>query len=222
MKCVIPCAGRGTRMGADTPKALLEVNGRTILSHITEQWSSIVDDFVIVVGPKNEDAIRQSYGDAIFVAQEEPKGLANAILQADKHIARDEKFVVALGDCLYKGQFDESAFDLGIGVWETDDLTEINKNYQVLAWGGTVVQLIEKPALIGVGARNCGMGVYFMDGRVFDYIRKLKIAPGGGDFTYVLQMMIDSGEKITPVWFEGEYINVTYPEDLERAEGIFK
>jgi hypothetical protein len=32
--------------------------------------------------------------------------------------------------------------------------------------------------------------------------------------------MIDSGEQISPVWFDGEYINITFPDDVERAERL--
>ena len=39
MKCIIPCAGRGTRMGLDKPKVLLRVNGVPILGHIIKQWA---------------------------------------------------------------------------------------------------------------------------------------------------------------------------------------
>ena len=35
-----------------------------------------------------------------------------------------------------------------------------------------------------------------------------------------LQQMIDNGEKITPVFFRGDYLNVTYPEDLVKAERL--
>jgi hypothetical protein len=32
--------------------------------------------------------------------------------------------------------------------------------------------------------------------------------------------MIESGEPVSPVWFNGDYINVTFPEDIKNAERI--
>jgi len=34
--------------------------------------------------------------------------------------------------------------------------------------------------------------------------------------------MVDSGEKITPVVFKGDYLNITHPGDIERAEGLLR
>jgi NDP-sugar pyrophosphorylase family protein len=222
MKCVIPCAGKGTRMGGSTPKPLIRIGGVTILERIKQQWRGVVDGFVVIVSPENKRAIRTYCNpeDTEFAVQKNPKGLAGAILQAEPYV--NGKFIINLGDCLFRGKFEEKDFDLGIGVWETYDLIEINKNYQTLTWGGTVVQLIEKPSLANVGARNCGMGVYFMDTKVFSYIRKYRGASGGGDFTSVLQDMIDAGEEIAPIWFKGKYINVGSPEDIKKAEELFR
>jgi len=34
--------------------------------------------------------------------------------------------------------------------------------------------------------------------------------------------MIDSGEKLTPVIFRGKYLNITYQEDIKKAEELLK
>ena len=222
MKCIIPCAGKGTRIGSIIPKSLIKINDHTILGHITWQWSDVIDEYVIVVNPENEAQIRQNSGKAKFVVQEEPKGLADAILQAEPHV--NGKFIVHLGDCLFKGKFQVHRFSLGIGVWKTDDLVEINKSYLVEE-DGLIRRVTEKPSIHPADMHdplNCGMGVYFLDERVFDYIRRYKGKPGGGDFTDVLQSMITAEEKITPIWFKGKYINITYPEDIKKAEEILK
>jgi dTDP-glucose pyrophosphorylase len=67
------------------------------------------------------------------------------------------------------------------------------------------------------------MGVYFFDKRVFDYIRKTPPSAlrSEVEITDVIQNMIDAGERIAPVWFKGKYINVTYPEDIRKAEEVF-
>ena len=222
MKCVIPCAGKGTRMGLDKPKVLLEVNGIPLLWHIIKLWAGTVDGFVIIVSPENEAQIREWLRrvakEAEFVIQGEPKGLADAILQAEPYV--EGKFVVNLGDCLFRGKFEEKPFNSGIGVWNSSNHRELRKSYGVEAKDGLVVKVTEKPS--SLFGWKCGMGVYFLTPMVFDYIRKANVDPSGGDFTSVIQNMVDAGESIAPIWFGGRYINITYPEDLRTAEEIIK
>jgi len=222
MKLVIPCAGRGTRLGLNVPKALTKVNSRSLLGHITCFWSSIVDEYIIVVSPSNQAAVMRESGKATFVLQDKPNGLADAILCTEPYI--EGKFILNLGDCLCRGTFDEIPLGLGIGVWSTRNLYEVNKSYHVdSVVDNNVRHLVEKPNIEQVTTElNCGMGIYFLDERVFKYIRNIQIEPGDGDFTEVLQNMISNGEEITPVVFRGDYINVTYPQDIKRAEEIFK
>jgi len=225
MKLVIPCAGRGTRLGLDIPKALIPINGRTLLGHITHQWSDIVDGFVIVVSEENEQLLKQHSGNAEFIVQEPLRGIADAILQAEQCVK--DRFVVELGDCFYSGVFREPGrFVQGVGVWKTKNLVEVNKSYLVDIKGDLVERVTEKPSLHPAdvdGYLNCGMGTYFLDARVFNYIRETppSVLRNEVEITDVVQNMIDAGERISPVWFEGRYINLTYPEDLRKAEEIF-
>jgi len=226
MKCIIPCAGKSTRMNSNIPKVLLKVGSRTLLGHITLQWSDLVDGYVIVVSRENELLIRQHSGKAEFVVQDPLKGIADAILQTEPYVS--DNFVVALGDCLHNGKFRwNGSPKQGIGVWKTGNLLEVNKSYLVDVERGQVKRVIEKPNMhpsdVG-GPLNCGMGVYFFDRRVFDYIRKTPPSTlrNEVEITNVIQNMIDSGEKITPIWFTGKYINITYPEDIKKAEEVLK
>ena len=127
MKLVITCAGRGTRMKSHVPKVLHTINGRTLLGHITYQWSGIVDSYVLVVSPQNERQIRgalKGVKNVEYVVQPASLGLADAIYQTRKLVKGD--FIVNLGDCLFQGEFvDLPKGNLGIGVWETYDLDEI-------------------------------------------------------------------------------------------------
>jgi len=197
------------------------------LSHITYEWSGVVDSYVVVVSPQNERQIRGHLKEVKrgveFVTQPAPAGLADAILCAEPYVKG--KFIVHLGDCIFRGKFEEedANFDLGIGVWKTYDLDEINKSYLVgvSPATGLVEDVIEKPNTTRQHG-NCGMGVYFLDERIFDYIRRYEGPPGGGDFTSILQTMVDEGEKIVPVWFRGDYINITTPDDVKKAERIFR
>lgn len=221
MKCIIPCAGESTRMG-QIPKSLLLVDGKPLLAHVIDTWRESVDGFIFVLKRSSTYLWEHLPQNSAVVFQDEPKGLADAILRAEPYV--NGRFVVALGDCIYNGRFDYplQRLEIGVGVWETSDTVELRKSYGVFLEGGLVAKVREKPKRIST--KLCGMGVYFFDTRLFNYIRKARrfLIRGGGDLTEVIQFMIDSGEIIYPVFFEGKYINVTAPEDLLKARDLFE
>ncbi len=224
MKCIIPCAGESSRM-AYMPKHLVRIGDKPLILHIVEAWKDYVDSFVFIVNKSSTYLWEYLPENAIVVFQEGPLGLANAILQAEKCV--EDRFIINLGDCLINGKFDmeNGETNLGIGVWKTTDLVELNKSYIVSVQQDLVAQVVEKPNISTTDLATtfyCGMGVYFFDVRLFDYIRKAHLTPGGGDFTEVIQQMIDAGERISPIWFTGDYLNVGSPEDLKRAEDMLK
>jgi len=227
MKLVIPCAGKGTRMGGDIPKCLTLINDTSLLIRTTWNWSDVVESYVIVVSPQNENQIREHLREipnVEYATQPTPAGLADAILQAEKYVKG--KFIVNLGDCIFQGYFDKDTarFDLGLGVWNTSDIDEVNKSYLVQE-SRIVTNVHEKPNIRKDWkdlTLNCGMGVYFLNDRVFNYIRAYRGLSGGGDFTAVIQNMIHAKEKFAPVWFTGDYFNVNTKEDVKKAERILK
>lgn len=223
MKCVVLCAGKGTRMGDDIPKVLVPINGKPLLHHVVGMWETSVEEFIFVIGYKGIEIIKLLPKNSIYVFQDSQRGIADAILRAEPLID-NEDFVVALGDCVQKGRWKipSTPAELGIGVWETDNLDAIKSSYSVEIKEGYVSKVIEKPKeLIN---NYCGMGTYFFDRRVFDYIRKTPISSlrNEVEITDTIQLMVNSGEKITPIFFRGEYLNVTYPEDIQKAEEILR
>lgn len=222
MQCVIPCAGESSRM-SHVPKHLIKIGDKPLLTRVIDTWEDSVDSFIFVIKRSMTHVWELLPENSIIVFQDKPMGLADAILRAEKCITG--KFVVALGDCLHKGKFkyDEEP-ELGVGVWRTMDLAELNKSYLVeVGLDGFVQRVAEKPRLAKANRlMYCGMGTYFFDPRVFGYIRRYNGMPGGGDLTYVIQTMINAGEWIVPVRFKGKYVNVTGPEDIGKAEEIFK
>ena len=97
---VIPAAGKATRMGevgASIPKALIEVDGRTLLERSIETLRSIgVSRIVVVVGHLGEQIVELNL-DVEIAHQEQPLGLAHAIATAKPN----DDFVVLCPDNIY-------------------------------------------------------------------------------------------------------------------------
>jgi len=109
MQAVVLAAGEGTRLRPlteDKPKALVEVDGRPILSHCFDRLIELdADELLVVVGYKKERII-DFYGDdyggvpITYTHQREPKGLAHALLCVEEHV--DDDFMLMLGDNVFE------------------------------------------------------------------------------------------------------------------------
>lgn len=83
---VIPAAGRGSRLGAGTPKPLVRVNGRTMLEHLAELYRPFVAHIVVVAHPSFAHDVESwgaGHGNVSVVTQEQPTGMLDAIVCAD-------------------------------------------------------------------------------------------------------------------------------------------
>ncbi len=87
---IIPCAGLASRLGADVPKALVEINkNQNILDIILEKIESHFSEIIIVVNPANLSIFNSwlefsnvaDKSRVIFVIQETPKGSLDATLK---------------------------------------------------------------------------------------------------------------------------------------------
>ena len=90
---IIPAAGRGSRLGADRPKPLVHVNGRTMLDHLADLYRSHVDHVVVIAHPAFATEIAAwaaAQGNASVAIQAEPTGMLDAILLATPAV-RDRK-----------------------------------------------------------------------------------------------------------------------------------
>jgi dTDP-glucose pyrophosphorylase len=221
------CGGPGTRLNPitkDMPKSLVPVKGRPILHYIIDYWRSFTDDFVFILNYKKEDIVdfvKTVPIKAKFVEETgAPKGIANALTYAKKAVG--DYFILVLGDCICTGSFNfPDDFEQGFGVWKTNDEEMIKQSYLVEAQNnGKIVRVREKPNKI---INNlCGTGFYFFKKLVFEYIQKTPPSPPKGqvEITDCIQKMVEGGEKIKAATLCGNYLNLTYPHDLELAGKI--
>ena len=227
--CVIPAGGDATRMGdlcKDTPKCLLEVNGKPILQHILDYWRQYCRQFVVVTKPQWAPLILQRFeADETLVdigcevIDAETSSVPESILAGLRHTWVPDQFAVVLGDVLLDGAFDWSLLDRerhGIGVMEGDP--DFARSYAVgitpaptRIFPGDphvaqVAGVIEKPAT--------GVGVYLFN---WTAIATLE-AVGNRSITDVVQTLVaeDCWLPVVPLPFTGRMLNVTFESDMAR------
>jgi len=198
--CIIPVAGQGTRMGGLTeslPKCLLKTkNGKTLLEQVVDFWKS--DVYVIVLNEFGSEiaAVMNGLGVNWIPVQTEEKTLGASLWRARSHV--ETPFVLALGDCLFDGEFETTCLR-GVGVKEGSG--EFFRSYAVgLDSEGNMGSLIEKPLL--------GLGCYWFDESDLEFFRE-----GGGMEHALGRGMAKHSFQVNR--FTGDYLNVTYPEDLD-------
>ena len=179
-KAVLLVGGRGTRLRPLTdriPKALLEVQGRTITEHLFDLLKKYgIRDVVLSVGYL-QDKIKEHFGDGAkigvnitYVEENEPLGTAGPLKLAKKYLK--ESFIVSNGDEL-KNINIPRMFRLHKrkNALVTIALTTVDEpsHYGVARLDGSrIVEFVEKPANPPSNLINAGF--YILEPEVIDMI----------------------------------------------------
>jgi glucose-1-phosphate thymidylyltransferase len=230
MKAVIPAAGRGTRLRPltdDRPKPLVDVAGQPLLSHGLSQLADLgVSEFVIVVGYRKE-AIIDHYGDEFagvpitYVHQREPKGLANAVLHAEREVAddflvfnADDAIAGNLGDVVERQR--EDGVDATLLVDEVSRDVAAETGVFVTDDDGRLDAVVEKPD--DPPSTSVLTGLFAFDPDVFHACHLVQ--PSDRDeyeLTDAIDLFLRADRRVETVAFEGDRVNVNTPSDRDRA-----
>lgn len=219
MKAVIPLAGKGTRLRPQTyhtPKPLLRVGGRPVMSYILDDLRALgIEEIVFVIGYLGEvvkEYMAKEYPDLRprYVVQEVQDGTAGAV-----HLTRpyvDEEVLIVFVDTLFEA-------DLGLirtlgPEWAGIIWAKEVEDYQrfgvvVTDAGQAMVRIVEKPK--EPISRLANIGLYYI--RDHDLLFRgiehtLAQPPGpGGEFflTDAFQYMVDHGARILTAPVQGWY-----------------
>ena len=224
-KCVLLCGGAGTRMlplSLTMQKGMIKIGDKPIIRHLVEYWSWFCNEFIFVVNYRKNEIIEYvpSLGVKYTVVEiDHLRGIADGIYQV-RNLTKGN-FVVVLGDCVCRGDFDNVKFDeMGVGVIRTNREDDIRKSYSVEISASDphrITRVVEKPKVLVNDL--CGQGYYFFDHRVFSYIENTPASALRGEIevTDVIQTMIEHGEYVRANMFTGKYINITFPDDIQEA-----
>jgi glucose-1-phosphate thymidylyltransferase len=219
VKVIIPLAGKGTRLRPHTyttPKPLLRVGGRPVMSYILDDLRELgVKDAVFITGYLKEaieEYVRREYPDftAHFVEQPVQDGTAGAVKLAEPYI--DEDCLIIFVDTLFDADLSivkNLPKDVAGVIWAKE--VEDYQRFGVILPDdkGFMKRIVEKPKDPVSKLANIGL-YYIKDWKLlFEGINAVIGGPtsNGGEFylTDAFQYMIDRGAKIRIIEVQGWY-----------------
>src|SRR3954464_8209400 len=233
LKGLILSGGKGTRLRPIThtsAKQLVPVANKPVLFYGIEAMAQAgIREIGIIIAPETGDEIRQAAGDGsrfgveiTYIVQDEPAGLAHAVLTAEPFLA-DSPFVMYLGDNLLRDgiidlveQFRAERPDAMILLTSVPD----PENYGVAELDGEkVARLVEKPkeplsdlALVGV---------YMFTPAIFEAARAIEPSWRNElDITDAIQWLITQGLRVDPHIVRGWWKDTGQVQDMLDANRL--
>jgi len=233
MKGLILSGGKGTRLRPIThtsAKQLVPVANRPVLFYgIQAMADAGIEEIGIIIAPETGDEIREVAGDGslfgvriTYIVQDEPAGLAHAVLTAEPFLGTDP-FVMYLGDNLLQG----GIADLVAAFRETQPdalilLTPVPdpEHYGVAELeNGRVVRLAEKPPEPKTDLAL--VGVYMFTSIIHDAARAIEPSPRGElEITDAIQYLVDEGRRVDPHIVRGWWKDTGRLEDMLEANRL--
>jgi glucose-1-phosphate thymidylyltransferase len=239
LKGLILSGGKGTRLRPIThtsAKQLVPVANKPVLFYGIEAMAEAgIEEVGIIIAPETGPEIEAAAGDGsrfgvriTFIVQDEPLGLAHAVLTAEPFLGASP-FVMYLGDNLLQGgiadlvaAFRKNQPDALILLTPVPD----PQNYGVAELApapagetGRIVRLTEKPP---VPATDLALvGVYMFTAGIHDAARAIDPSSRGElEITDAIQYVVDAGLRVEPHIVRGWWKDTGRLEDMLEANRL--
>jgi glucose-1-phosphate thymidylyltransferase len=243
LKGLILSGGKGTRLRPIThtsAKQLVPVANKPVLFYGIEAMAQAgIEEIGIIIAPETGGEIRAAAGDGsrfglriTYVEQDEPLGLAHAVLTAEPFLG-DSPFVMYLGDNLLQGgisdlvaAFQEHAPDALILLTPVADPENYGVAELAAAEPGAsatatrrVVRLVEKPSQPATDLAL--VGVYMFTSKIHDAARAIApSARGELEITDAIQHLVDTDLRVEPHIVRGWWKDTGRLEDMLEANRL--
>jgi glucose-1-phosphate thymidylyltransferase len=233
VKGLILSGGKGTRLRPLThtsAKQLVPVANKPVLFYGLEAMAAAgIADVGIIIAPETGAEIRVAAGDGSrfglsieYIEQEEPLGLAHAVLTAEPFLG-DSPFVMYLGDNLLR----DGIVDL-VDTFRSERpdalilLTPVAdpEHYGVAELeDGRVARLVEKPEQPRTNLAL--VGVYMFTPAILDAARSIEPSGRGElEITDAIQTLVDRGLRVDPHIVHGWWKDTGQVEDMLEANRL--
>ncbi|MAT63571.1 MAG: glucose-1-phosphate thymidylyltransferase [Dehalococcoidia bacterium] len=227
MKGLILAGGSGRRLRPithKTAKQLVPIANKPILHYVIEDLVGVgITDLGIVVGDTAKE-IEESVGngsqwnaDITYIHQEEPLGLAHAVLISEPFLGQ-EKFIMYLGDNMFEDSlhavvedFENSSTNARLLLAKVDNpqafgVAEVDEQ-------GVIKGLVEKPE--NPKSDLALVGVYLFDSTIHRAVKAIEPSDRGElEITDAIQWMIDEENSIGHKTLEGWWIDTGKKDPL--------
>jgi glucose-1-phosphate thymidylyltransferase len=233
MKGLILSGGKGTRLRPIThtsAKQLVPVANKPVLFYGIEAMAAAgIEEVGIIIAPETGDEIQVVAGDGsrfgvriTYIEQDEPLGLAHAVLTAEEFIG-DSPFVMYLGDNLLRDGIVE--LTQTFASEQPDALILLTpvpdpEHYGVAELtDGSVSRLVEKPA--NPQSDLALVGVYMFTASIFEAARAIEPSPRGElEITDAIQWLVDGGRRVDPHIVHGWWKDTGQVQDMLEANRL--
>jgi choline kinase len=248
MKAIVIAAGSGKRIGEESknlPKYLLKINEKTIMEYQVEAYQKHgIEQIVIITGPNKEKFTATEF---TYVEDKnyEKHDILGSLMEARKHIVGD--VLIAYSDIIFDdvvlSKIIESKGDIGIAIdlkWEksyvgrtdhtraeAENIT-LDKNQNVIEIRKDIPPDPKKTigeflGIMKLTSRGSEIFVKRFEDLEKSHIGQFHNAPSLGKayLTDMIQELIDSKIKVTPILVSGRWCEIDTQQDLQRASKLF-